>query len=182
MQDIQQIARDRLPVVRDPLLVVAAPNGGHELVAILLDDEPDELLGDVHVRLHDEERVERVRAGCVRVVEKVLDLRERRLPEARAAVLGRQLRLPVRLLQPERFGRVHERGHNAAVQRLHLLQARGCVLALRGRALVHPDAHEDLTQERKYARDVVEARDERRLPVGLGQVRARGDAGYWRLS
>ena len=42
----------------------------------------------VQVRLHHEERIESVRSRGVRVVKEVLDLRECRLSEARAAILG----------------------------------------------------------------------------------------------
>ena len=108
-------------------------------------------LRDIQVRLHDQERVQRVRTGRVRVVKEVLDLRERRLAEARSTILRRDVRLRVRLLQAERLRRVRERGHDPRVQRLHLLQACGEELALRRRPLVDPDPDEDLAQERKDA-------------------------------
>lgn len=48
-----------------------------ELVAVPLNDETDELLGDLEVGLHGEEVVECVRAGHVRAVRSVSRLCER---------------------------------------------------------------------------------------------------------
>ena len=162
-------------------------------------------LRDVEVRLHDEERVERVRAARVRVIKKVFNLRKRRLAEPRAPILGRQhpprSSHPVRpcarsvrawpsrtspgtepvqpqgVLEPERLGRVREGGDDARVERLHLFEARGEELALRRGALVDADADEDLAEEREDARGVVEPGHDRRLPVRLREVCARRDAG-----
>ena len=83
----------------------------------------------------------------------------------------------MRELQPEWVGRVPERGHDARVQRLHLLEARGEELALRRGPLVDPDPNEDLAEEREDARDVVEPGHYCGLPVGLREVCAWGDAG-----
>ena len=46
-------------------------------------------LGDIQVRLHDEERIRCIRTAGVRIVEKVLDLGECRLPESGASKLTR---------------------------------------------------------------------------------------------
>ena len=82
VQDVEQVARDGLAVVRYALLVDTAAEGNDELVAVLLDDEADELLRHVKVRLQYKERVEGVRAAGVRVVEEVLDFREGSLTES----------------------------------------------------------------------------------------------------
>jgi hypothetical protein len=132
----------------------------------------DTHLRDIDVRLHNEERVERIRTARVRVVEEVLDLRERRLSVARA-VLGL---CGLRRSHPEWVGCVRERVEDTRVQRLYLLQPCGRELALRWRTLVHADADEDLAQEGKDARDVVEPGDERCFAYRLRQVCARGDA------
>ena len=44
MKDVEQIARDRLPVLRDALLVHAPLERRDQLVAVLLDHEADQLL------------------------------------------------------------------------------------------------------------------------------------------
>ena len=44
MEDVEQIARDRLPVLRDALLVHAPLERRDQLVAVLLDHEADQLL------------------------------------------------------------------------------------------------------------------------------------------
>ena len=46
MEDVEQIARDRLPVLRDALLVHAPLERRDQLVAVLLDHEADQLLAD----------------------------------------------------------------------------------------------------------------------------------------
>ena len=44
VEDVEQVARDRLAVLRDAVLVDAPLEGGDQLVAVLLDHEADELL------------------------------------------------------------------------------------------------------------------------------------------
>ena len=114
----------------------------------------DPHLRNIQVRLHDQERIERIRPRRIRVIKKVLDLRKRRLSEPRPAILRRDAVLspclvaplplpvprvapepqpePVGVLQTERLGRVRERGDDTRMERLHLLEACGEELALRG--------------------------------------------------
>ena len=124
-------------------------------------------LGDVYVRLHDEERVECIRAARVRVVKEVLDLSERGLAEVWAAEFRWYVAGGEDVLETEGLRRVGECAHDARVKRLNFLEP-GCEeLALRRRPLVDTDAHKDLAEQRKDARDVVEARHNRSLPVWL---------------
>lgn len=44
-------------------------------------------LSNIQVRLHDQERIGRVRTGRIRIIEEILHLRKSRLPESRAAII-----------------------------------------------------------------------------------------------
>ena len=69
-----------------------------------------------------------------------------------------------------------QRGHNARVERLHLLEPCREELPLRRRALVDPDPDQDLPEEREDARDVVQTGYDGRLPVRLREVGTLRDA------
>ena len=163
MEDVEQVGRDALAVLGDARLVDVPLQCGDELVAVLFDHEPHELLHthqlaptrvdertctclcDVEVRLHDEERVQSICPGRIGVIKKVLDLRKRRLAEPRPTILGRE-RLGVCVLQTQRFRGVCKRSYNARMQCLHLLEAGGEELPLWGRTFVHAYPYKNLTQ------------------------------------
>ena len=134
-------------------------------------------LGDVDVRLHDKEWIKCIGAARVRVVEEVPDLSERGLAEVRAAQFRGYVTWAEDVLETKSLRRVRKRTHDARVERLNFLEPGSEELALRRRPLVNADAHEDFAEQRKDARDVVEARHNRSLPVWLRQVRRVGDAG-----
>lgn len=67
------------------------------------------------------------------------------------------MRLRPSLLETERLRSLGQCRDYTRVKRLHFLQSGGEELALRGRSLVHADADENLAQERKDARDVIES-------------------------
>jgi hypothetical protein len=46
-------------------------------------------LGDIEICLHDEERIQSIRSGSVRVIKEVLDLRKSCLSETSASVFRR---------------------------------------------------------------------------------------------
>lgn len=110
MEDIEKFTRNDFPVLGYPGLVDAALEGSHELISILLDHEPHELLlkrqsavvsqghgrihdetrthlSDIQIGLHDEERIQGVGTRCVWVVKEIFDLGKCRLSEAWTSVL-----------------------------------------------------------------------------------------------
>ena len=113
-------------------------------------------LRDEEVRLHYQERIQRICTRSVGVVEEVFDLAEGRLAEVRAAELRGKVARAEDVLEAQRLRRVRERAHDARVQCLDLLEARSEELALRRGALVDANAYEDLAEQREDARDVVQ--------------------------
>ena len=81
----------------------------------------------------------------------------------------------VHSLEPKGLRCMCQCSHDPRMQGLHLLQACRQELALRRRALIDTDPHEDLPKERKDAGDVVEPGNNRCFAMWLGEIRARSD-------
>lgn len=71
---------------------------------------------------------------------------------------------------------MHANRHDAGMQGLHFLQARGGELPLWRRTLVDPNADKNLAKQGKNAGNVVETRDNCSLARWLREVSARRDA------
>lgn len=116
VEDVEKITCNGFSVFRDLTLVDATLQRDHEFVAVLFNDKSDELLASLvtkpwndvterifhlsHVKicLHDQIWIQRVRARCLGVIEKVFDFCERRLPKASTAVFSLEVVVLVSLL------------------------------------------------------------------------------------
>ncbi len=133
-------------------------------------------LGHVEIGLHHEEGIEGVRSRGVGVVEEVLDFRKGRLPKACAAILWRNMRLRMCMLETERFRRVGKRSDDPRMKRLHLLESSSEELPLRWRAFVDSDPYKNFSQKGKNAGDIVQSGDQGGFAVRLRKVCTLCDA------
>jgi hypothetical protein len=118
VQNGQELARDRLPILGHMLLVDGSMQRSNQLISILFNDESDKLLSrdkltrylqartsESHlchkqISLHDEVRIQGVFPRRMRIVEHILNDSESGLPKSRATILMGYIGLRLRLLEP----------------------------------------------------------------------------------
>lgn len=125
MKNIEKIARNPLAVLSNLPFVDTSLERNNKLVPILLNNKTDKLLQttsapceygqrprtylcNIKIRLHNKERVQRVLARGVWIVEEILDFSESCLSEPRPSVLWGQMRLCMCLLQTKRLRRMNQ--------------------------------------------------------------------------
>ena len=106
-------------------------------------------LCDIQVRLHDEERIQRICTGSIGVIKEILDFGESSLPENGTTILRGNVSLRMSLFKPQGLWSMTQSRKNSLVQRLYFFKSCGRELALGRRSFIYSYTHEDLTKQRK---------------------------------